>query len=185
MDTKNKSTTAKPRIGGAIFRGDTNVALPTDAKTALNEGFKNLGYISEDGVKNGFSPSNKTIKAWGGGTALDVQESRPDTFKFAMIEALEPEVLKTVYGDKNVEGTLETGIKLKANDSDLEYKAYVIDMILKDNILKRIVIPRAKVTAVEDITYVGNDAIMYSVTLSAALNTDGDYHYEYIEKPAE
>ena len=58
-------------------------------------------------------------------------------------------------------------------------------MILKDNILKRIVIPRAKVTAVEDITYVGNDAIMYSVTLSAALNTDGDYHYEYIEKPAE
>lgn len=185
MNAENKSTTAKPRIGGSVFRAKTGTELPSDAKSVLNEAFLSLGYISEDGVKNGFSPSSNPIKSWGGGTVLDIQESRPDTFKFTMIEAMEPEVLKTVFGNKNVEGTLDTCLKVKANDKELEYAAYVIDMILKNNILKRIVIPRAKVSNVEEITYAGNNAITYGVTLSASLNDQGDYHYEYLQNPTE
>ena len=49
MEMKAKNvTTGKPKTGGAVFRAPLGTALPTDAKTALDEAFKNLGYCSED-----------------------------------------------------------------------------------------------------------------------------------------
>ena len=58
-------TAAKPKVGGCLFRAPIGTDLPTDAKTALNEAFTSLGYISEDGLENGktlLSPYFKQIE---------------------------------------------------------------------------------------------------------------------------
>lgn len=180
--TENVST-AKPKIGGAIYSAPLGTTLPTNAIAELNEAFKSLGYISEDGLKNNNTPETDAIKAWGGDTVDVVQNEKADTFSYTLIEALNVDVLKEVYGVNNVSGSLETMITIKANSTPLEAHSLVVDIVLKAGILKRIVIPNATISEIGEINYADEDAIGYETTLTAMPDKNGDTHTEYIQKP--
>lgn len=179
-NTVSNVTAGKPKISGAIFRADLPATMPTDATTALDAGFKLMGYISEDGVTNSNSPDTTDIKAWGGDTVLNIQESKDDTFKFTMLEVLNLDVLKAVYGSSNVTGALATGITVKANSDEAAEGAWVIEMALRDNAVKRVAIPDAKISELGDIEYTDSDAVGYEVTLTCMPDASGNTHYEYI-----
>lgn len=174
----------KPKVGGAIFRAPRGTPLPTDAKSELNEAFENLGYISEDGVVNNNSPESDSIKAWGGSTVCTTQTSKEDTWQFTLIEALSLAPLKLVYGDDNVTGDLDSGITIKANDTQQPDSAIVIDMVMRGGVLKRVVLPSASVSEVGEITYSDSDAVGYETTMTASPDDKGNTHYEYMCAPA-
>ena len=178
--TASNVSAGKPGVSGAIYFATTGSTLPVSASEALDTAFTSLGYISEDGLVNSNSPETSSIKAWGGDTVLTLQDSKDDTFSFTLIEALNENVLAAVYGASNVTGVLSTGITVTANsDAQSEY-SWVIDMVLRDDAVKRIVIPAASITEIGDITYSDSDAIGYELTITATPDSDGNTHYEYI-----
>ena len=183
MSNSSNVSAGKPMITGAVFVAPVGTSLPTSTTATLAAAFKDLGYISDAGVVNSNSPSNTAIKAWGGDTVLDVQTEKPDTFKMNFIEATNEDVLKLVYGSANVSGSLSSGLTIKANSEEQNEVSVVIDMVLKDDCAKRIVLPKAKVTAVGDITYTDASAIGYDTTLSCHPDDSGNTHYEYLKKP--
>lgn len=181
-NTVTNVSAGKPNASGAIYVSALTDTLPTDASTSIDTytTFACLGYVSEDGLTNANSPESETIKAWGGDTVLTLQSSKEDTFSFTLIEVMNLDVLKFVYGDDNVSGSLSAGITITANSTQLEAKSLVIDMNLRDDAVKRIVIPNATVSEVGEITYSDSDAIGYACTVTTAPDSDGNTHYEYI-----
>jgi len=178
LDTKNIAA-GKPAIVGSIYVGPTTQTLPTSATTTIGTGFVSLGYISEDGITNSNSPETDSKKAWGGDTVLTYQTAKEDTFSFTMIEALREAVLKTVYGSSNVETSTAGEIKVKANAAQAEEKAYIMDIIMGEK-LKRIVVPKATVTEIGEVTYKDDEAVGYETTITAVPDSSGNTHYEYI-----
>ena len=183
-DAKNV-TTGKPMTTGAVFRAPLSTALPADVNAKLEDAFKCLGYVSDDGISNSSAPDTDTVKAWGGDPVLYTNNGREDTFQLTLIEATNSEVLKTIYNDSNVSGDLTSGITVRVNSDDAEEAVYVIDLILKGGLRKRIVIPDAKLTDLGEITYNDSDPVGYEATFSALPYSgfDGDTHREYIAKP--
>lgn len=175
-------TAGKPKIGGAVYRAPLGTTLPTDAVTALNEAFVDMGYVSEDGVTNSNTIESDDIKAWGGYTVLALQTDKTDTFQMTLIESMNINVLKAVFGDDNVTGTLANGITVEANATEQEDAAWVIDMIARGNVKHRVVIPSGKISEVGDTVYSDTEAVGFEVTVTATPDTSGNTHYEYYKQ---
>lgn len=181
-NTSTNVTAGKPKITGAVFVAPLGTTIPTDATSALDNAFECCGYISDAGVVNTNTASTTAVKAWGGDTVFDIQTEKPDQWKLTFIEHKNLAVLKTVYGAENVSGDLDEGIIITANSKDLDTQIFVIDMLLRDNTAKRVVLPVAKVASVGDITYSDSAAVGYETTLGCYPDEDGNTHYEYIIK---
>lgn len=182
MSTAANVSTGKPRATGSIYRAPLGTTLPTNATTELNAAFKQLGYVSEDGLVNSNSPETDSIKAWGGDTVLGLQTEKEDTWQFTLLEVLNKDVQEAVYTSGNVSGDLDTGITIKANSAEMEEACWVFDMRLRGGVLKRVVLPDAKISEIGDITYKDDEAIGYELTLLALPDSDGQTHYEHIQK---
>ena len=174
-------TAGKPAVAGAIYYAPLGTALPADATTQLAGTYVSLGYISDAGVTLSQSPSTENIKAWGGDTVLTLVTDRTFTAQFTMLEAKNADVLKLVYGESNVSGSLSTGITVKGNAKALEGHVIVIDTLLTNGTAERIVFPAAYVTDVADVTYVDNAAVGYQVTITGTPGSDGDSQKKFIK----
>lgn len=174
-------TAGKPKIGGAVSRAPIGTTLPTDAVTALDSAFIGLGYCSEDGFKNNMGITTQKVKAWGGDVVLNTQTEKTDEFSVTLIEVMNVNVLKTVFGDANVTGTLSDGIAVNINAEEQAEASWTVDMVLKGNTVKRIVIPYGKITAISEITYNDSGAVGYALTISARADDSGNTHYEYLK----
>jgi len=187
-NTVTNVSTGKPKVSGSIHRAvrSENLTIPTSASDSLPSDYKCLGYISEDGVTNDLSMETDKVKAWGGDTVLVFQTDKNDTFKFKLLETLSEDVLKAIFGANNVTVTPATttapkSIAINVSSEEQEEAVWVIDMIMRGNNPKRIVIPYGKITEMGEITYKDDEAVGYDVTITGAADSSGNTHYEYME----
>lgn len=178
--TATNVTVGKPKVGGAVHWAPLATTLPTSATDTLDAAFVDLGYVSEDGLTNNNSPESDTVKAWGGDTVLSLQTDRPDTFALTLLESMNEDVLKTVYGSSNVTKDGSGNLTVKATAQEMPSGVWVFDMILKGGRAKRIVVPNGTISELGDIVYKDDEAVGYNVTITDVPDTNGVYHYEYI-----
>ena len=179
-NTVSNVAVGKPAITGAIWWAPLGTTLPTDATTALPNTYKCLGYVSEDGATNAFDVDTNEIKAWGGDTVVSTQTSKTITWNATLIEVLNVDVLKAVFGSGNVTGTLADGITLTVNNDEPEEGVLVIDTILRGAV-QRVVCPDAKATEIGDVTYSDDDVVGYDTTFTCMPDASGNSQYQYIK----
>lgn len=180
MPDATKVSVGKPKVGGAVHWAPIGSTLPTSATASLDGAFVELGYVSEDGLTNNNSPESDTVKAWGGDTVLSLQTDRPDTFALTLLEAMNEDVLKTIYGSENVVNDGSGNLAIKATAQDMPSGAWVFDMILKGGRAKRIVVPNGTISELGEIVYKDDEAVGYNITITDVPDSNGVYHYEYI-----
>lgn len=177
-------TVGKPAIGGCAFRAPKNTTPPTDATTALASAFKNMGYISDEGIKKTTERESDEVKAYGGDVVATPQTGFSDKYTMKFLEVLNEDTNKAVYGDTNVTGSLATGLAIAVNSKELPEGVWVLDQVLRGSVLYRTVIPHGKITEVGEVTYVDGEPVGFEVTITALPDSSGNTHYEYLKESA-
>lgn len=179
MNDASNVSFGKPKSTGAVFIAPAGTTVPTDATTDLDEAFKALGYISEDGLVNSVSTDVETVNAWGGDTVLVGQTNFGETFTVNLLET-NAEALKVYYGEDNVSVDGDD-ITVTQNSAQLPAVVAVFELVLTGGRIKRIVVPNAQLADRSgDITYTDGDAIAYPAVFQALPDSDGNSHTEYI-----
>lgn len=181
MPDKSKVSTGKAAVAGAVFYAPAGTTVPTTASGSLDAAFKDLGYISDEGLVNSLNKAADQTRAWGG-DIVNVEVSEPtDEFKFTLIQSLSSEVLKFIYDASNVTAA-GSSISVNVNHTAPAGYAFVFDMVMKGGVAKRIVVPEAYLSSLDDITYVDGEVTGYACTITATADSSGNTHYEYIEE---
>lgn len=179
-------TAAKPQKGGAFFAAPLNTPIPADATTELSTAFVKLGYLSEDGFENPIETESSDLKAFGGDVVLTQQTGYKETFKTKLLQSLDPDVLREVFGQENVTqaGGADTPITVRHNSKILPRRVLVFEVLLTGGLVKRIVIPEGQLTERGSTVYKDGEAVGYEVTFAAypSVKIDGDCAREYIAK---
>lgn len=184
-NTVSNVVSGKPLTTGGVLAAPLGTTLPTNASTAPAAAFKALGYVGEDGVTEGGERTTEKIKAWGGDIVKVVQTDHSTTFAFTLIESLNAEALKAVYGSSNVTTTAPTASTgtlqaIQVTGQVLDHQAWVIEV--KDGIARvRIAIKDGQVTEVGEVTYNDGSVIGYPITLEAFPDTNGVKAFKYTD----
>lgn len=174
-------STGKPKAGGAVFYAPIGTAVPTDAKTDLDTAFKNVGFVSEDGVTISPSISSSSHKAWGGVEVSNEVTEYSETTAFDMLETSEDAVKLAFGGDAvTAAGSKVTAVKHTADAFKTEV-VLVVETLVGTSGVRRTVVPRAKLIERGDITYKDDELVKYSVkfaNLDSGGMTSADYYAE-------
>lgn len=181
MPNSTNVSAGKPAVAGAIYVETASTStLPNAADTQIT-GFTELGFVSEDGLTNANTFDSNDIKEWGGATVLSIENNFADKFTFTLIESLNVDVLKEVFGSGNVTGTLSTGMTVSVKPGQHSSKKWIIDMVMRNGALKRICIPAGAISELAEISYTNDEAVGYQITLTCTPDASGNTHYEYIK----
>lgn len=155
------SADVRVALSGAVSKAIIGTALPADASTALVVAYKDVGYISEDGVTESRERSTSDIKAWQGGAIVrTLVTDGKITWKFTMIETNIRSV-ETYYGA----AVAATSILIVPTATGGRF-VWALDVI-DGAALSRVVIPQGEITEVGDLQYTSSgDPLGYEVTLT-------------------
>lgn len=172
-------SSAKGVKGGYIFAAPIGTALPTDYETPLDQSWKCLGFISEDGYTETLDTDSEDMKDMNGDLMASPQTSRVESAQLTLAE-IKATTLKVMYGSGNV--TDKDGmITVKHNGDSTETWPVVLELVLKDGRRWRKVVPLAQSSELDDLTLAVGELAARALTVKYLTDEDGNTCYDYIQ----
>lgn len=175
------STKVRVAVTGAAYWDKTAAGTaPTDTSTAWAAAFKDLGYVSEDGVSLTMPDAGDAtpLKAWQNGatvrTIRTLTEDNPQ-ISLTLIET-KLEVIEAVFG-VTVTQSVSNGT-FEVDTTDVRpYGRLGLDVVDGAEII-RIYAPKAIVSSVGEITLTSDSTIGYEVTFDLERDATASYNFK-------
>ena len=172
-------SSAKGVKGGYIFSAPVGTELPTDIKTPLDQAFKCLGFISEDGYVENIDEDSDDLVDLSGDVMDSTNSNRVESAQLTLAE-INAETLKRQYGEKNV--TDANGIiTVKHNSNSHDVFSYVLELVLKNGRRWRKVVPMGKSADLDSLTIASSELCQRPLTMKYLTDEQGNTCYDYIE----
>lgn len=165
-------TASEVRVGvdGVVSSAPLGTAAPTAVDSALNVAFKDLGYVSEDGVTESNTTSTEKVRAWQGNAVVRTLITEGETtYSFTLIQT-NAQTLSEYYGLETADIDTDEGSFVTSATVNRPRRAYVIDVIDGDELIRKF-IPDGQVTEVGDQVFQNGAPIGYEVTVTAYDNS--------------
>lgn len=163
---------------GAILSAPVGTLKPASAVAVLDKDFKDMGYISEDGLTLTPNYSTTDINDWSGALVRRILQTFDGQLSWAHLETNE-ESLRVWAGDVTVKAATPTsGKQIEAALGAIEHPRKAWAFKVKDgNQRVLIYVPDGQVTEAGEVTFTKSGAITWPVTLSTYPDASGKSIY--------
>lgn len=156
-------------VSGMFFHAPAGTPLPTTANAALGAAWKEVGYVSQDGLSVSVNVSTDSIKDWANRIVRMVVTDSDETAQASIITTTQ-ETLKTVLGEDNVSaagGTITAGLSLATLPPE---EAFLFRMKDGDDTII-VGCTKGQITALESLSFQPNSAILWTPTITVLEGT--------------
>ncbi|ASR85518.1 major tail protein [Mycobacterium phage Krueger] len=169
-------------VGGLWF-APFGTELPEDVDEPLNEAFKNLGFVSADGVTVKIDSQTTPIEVWGGDEIGALRDKFSIEYSMSLFQVLSPEVNAAIFGAGNVSTTAATAahgarMKVLINSKLPKRCSLVLDSVYEDKIIRQVA-QIAQLSSLADIKLVHNAPMAFEPTFKVLKGTDGNHVIQY------
>lgn len=169
VNVLNAFVGSPPMDGGVFYRAPIGQTPPTDALDEIPAEAEDHGAVGADGVTVSQERSSTDIPMFGGKTFVDVQDSYTETVVLTLLEDDNDAVLKTSFGDANVEKTEATSTEgtkriIYHTADPLPISSFYVRTAYGDK-SKLYYIDRGRVASVTNVVDVHNNVTSRQVTI--------------------
>lgn len=168
---------------GGLYVAPFGTPLPDDVDATLDAAFKNLGFISADGVSITIDSATNPIEVWGGDEIGSLRDTYSIEYSMQLYQVLSPEVNAALFGDDNVstsDATDTVGARMRVllNSKLPPRMSLVIDSFYESKAIRHVA-QIAQLSDLGDITLVHNEALRLEPTWRVLRGTDGNHVIQY------
>lgn len=168
---------------GGLYVAPYGTALPDDVDAELDAAFKNLGYISADGVSITIDSNTNPIEVWGGEEIGTLRDTYSIEYSMQLFQVLSPEVNAAIFGEDNVSTTAATAtagnrMRVILNSKLPPRCSLVLDSFYENKAIRQVA-SLAQLSDLGDITLTHNAPLMFEPTFKVLKGADGNHIVQY------
>jgi hypothetical protein len=159
-------------ITGQLYKAPLGTTAPTNSTDALDPDFVGLGYVSEDGVTEGWSDSVDNIVAWQGATTVRSSRTETTATLACMLIQTRGSVLEAFHIGSNVGEPSAGNFRIDVLPTQADPSAWALDVIDGTKHI-RIYVGNGEITERGEITYANGSAIGFPITITCYPDSSG------------